>query len=131
MEIRVTEQQGRVPVTVFHIEGEMTADTAAAFEAATVQAIQNGTRDLILDLTGVPFIGSFGIRSINKTLVALYQANGSTDDDARRILRTGAKAPYLKLFNPNPEVTKVLEASGLDMLLEMHSDLRETIASFS
>lgn len=131
MEIRVSEQQGRIPVTVFHIKGEMTADTAAAFEAATAQAIQNGTRDLILDLTDVPFIGSFGIRSINKALVALYEANGLTDDDARRVLRTGGKAHFLKLLNPNREVLKVLELSGLDMLLEMHHDLNETLASFS
>jgi anti-sigma B factor antagonist len=131
MEIRVSEEQGRVPVTVFHIMGEMTADTAPAFEAATAQAIQNGTRDLILDLTGVPFIGSFGIRSINKALVALYEANGLTDEDARHVLRTGNKAQYLKLLNPRPEVMKVLELTGLDLLLEMHSDLRETVASFS
>ena len=131
MEIAVSQQQGRVPVTVFQVKGELTADTATAFDATVAQAIRNGTRGLILDLTDVPFIGSFGIRSINRTLVALYEANGLTDDDARRVLRTGAKAPYLKLLNPNPEVVKVLEASGLDMLLEMHRDLQETVASFS
>lgn len=131
MEIRVSEQQGRVPVTVFHIDGEMTADSAAEFEAALGQAVENGTRDLILDLTNVKFIGSFGIRSINQALVALYEANGLTGDDARRVLRTGGKANYLKLLNPNPEVLKVLELSGLDMLLEMHRDLNETVSSFS
>jgi anti-anti-sigma factor len=130
MEIRVSEQQGRIPVTVFHIKGEMSADTAPAFEAATEQAIQNGTRDLILDLTDVPFVGSFGIRSINKALVALYEANGKTEDDARSVLRTGGKAAYLKLLNPKPEVMKVLELSGLDMLLEMHRDLAASVASF-
>jgi anti-anti-sigma factor len=131
MEITVSQEQGRVPVTVFHIKGEISADVAPAFEAATAQAIQNGTRDLILDLAGVPFIGSFGIRSINKALVALYEANGLTDDDARQVLRTGKKASYLKLLNPQPAVMKVLELTGLDLLLEMHKDLRETLASFS
>lgn len=131
MKIVVSQQQGRVPVTVFHIQGEMTADTATAFDATTKQAIENGTRDLILDLTAVPFIGSFGIRSINKALVALYEANGQTDDAARQVLRTGNKAAYLKLLNPKPEVMKVLELSGLDMLLETHHDLQKTVESFA
>ncbi len=131
MEIGISEQRGRVPVTVFHVKGEMTADSAAGFDAAIAGAIANGARDLILDLTEVPFIGSFGIRSINKALVALYEANGLTEDDARGVLRTGAKAAHLKLVNPNPEVFKVLQLTGLDMLLEMHRDLSETVASFS
>ncbi len=131
MEIKVSQERASVPVTVLHVKGEMTADTAGQFESAVALAIANGTRDLILDLTEVPFVGSFGIRSINKTLVALYQANGLTDEDARRVLRTGSKARYLKLLNPNPEVVKVLELSGLDLLLEMHRDLAETVASFS
>ena len=131
MEITVSQEQGRVPVTVFHIKGEMTADTAGEFEAATARAIQSGTCSLILDLTDVPFIGSFGVRSINKTLVALYEANGLGDIDARQVLKTGNKAPYLKLLNPNPAVLKVLDTSGLIMLLEVHRDLHEAVASFS
>ncbi len=130
MEIAVSQEQGRVPVTVFHIKGEMTADTAPTFEAETVRAIQGGTCSLILDLTDVPFIGSFGVRAINKTLVALYQANGLEDADARQVLKTGNKAPYLKLLNPNPAVMKVLDTSGLVMLLEVHRDLHEAVASF-
>lgn len=131
MDIAVSQELGRVPVTVFHVNGEMTADTAATFETETVQAIQGGTCNLILDLTHVPFIGSFGVRAINKTLVALYEANGLADADARQVLRTGNKAPYLKLLNPNPAVMKVLDTSGLIMLLEVHRDLREAVDSFS
>jgi anti-anti-sigma factor len=130
MEIRVSQEQGRAPVTVFHIIGEMTADTAGAFEAAARAAIQNGTRNLLLDLTDVPFIGSFGIRSINSVLVEMYEANGQTDADARRVLRTNSKASYLKLLNPNPQVMRVLETSGFDMLLEVQKDLKEAVASF-
>ena len=131
MEIIVSEQQGRTKVTVFQIHGEMTADTAAAFAAQAKAAIDSGTRNLLLDLTDVPFVGSFGIRSMNDLLITLYKANGLAEADARKVLRASSKAPYLKLLNPNLYVTKVLETSGFDMLLEVHTDLKRAVASFS
>ena len=130
MEITVSQPQGRVPVTVFHINGEMTADTAAAFDGQVARAIAGGTKNLLLDLTNVPFVGSFGIRAINNALVVLYEANGLQDADARRVLRTGGKAAYLKLLNPNPQVMRVLETSGFDMLLEIHKDSKAAVASY-
>ena len=87
--------------------------------------------NVLLDLTDVPYIGSFGIRSINNLLVALYVANGLTEVDARSVLRTGRKAAYLKLLNPNSQVRNVLEASGMDMLLEVHHHLKDAMAAFS
>jgi anti-anti-sigma factor len=130
MEITVSQEQGRVPVTVFRIEGELTADTAAPFEAAVKAAIESGTRNLVLDLTDCGFIGSFGIRAINDALLAMYQANGLSDADVRKTLRSNTKVRYLKLMNPNPQVMKVLETSGFDMLLEVHRDLAGSVASF-
>lgn len=130
MNINVSQEQGRAPVTVFHIHGEMTADTAQAFEAQARAAIESGTRNLLLDLTDVPFIGSFGLRSINTVLVAMYEANGLADADARRVLRTGQKALYLKLLNPNPQVMSVLESSGFDMLLDVHHNLNKAVEAF-
>ena len=131
MEITVSQQQGRVQVTVFCIHGEMTADTAATLTTQAQAAIDDGTRNLLLDLTDVPFIGSYGIRSIDQVLVALYKANGLTDADARKSLRGGGKASYLKLLNPNPYALNVLKVSGLDMLIEVHTDLKHAVASFS
>lgn len=130
MDISVSQEQGRVPVTVLHISGELTADTASVFEAAATRAIEGGAQNLLLDLTDVPFIGSFGIRALNRVLVALYEANGLQDDDARKVLRTGGKALFLKLLNPTRAVLNVLETSGFDMLLEVRQGLAEAVASY-
>jgi anti-anti-sigma factor len=131
MEIIVSEEQGRVPVTVFHIHGELTADTSDKFTAQAAAAIAGGTRNLLLDLSDVSFVGSYGIRALSSLLSDLYKANGLTDEDARKVLRSGGKAPYLKLLKPNQYVTKVLETSGMDMLLETHTDIKRAVASFS
>ena len=130
MDITVSQQQGRVPVTIFHINGEMTADTAGAFEREVTRAIEGGAKNLLLDFTNVPFVGSFGIRAMNNALVALYEANGLHDEDARRVLRTGGKAKFLKLLNPNEQVMRVLETSGFDMLLDIRHDLKDAVTSY-
>jgi hypothetical protein len=46
-------------------------------------------------------------------------------------LRDGTfKSPHLKLANPSQQVLKVLTTAGIDMFLEIHSDLKQAIASF-
>ena len=53
MEITVSQQRGRVPVTVFHVKGDINTETYEQFQAQAQQAIQAGTRHLALDLTEV------------------------------------------------------------------------------
>ena len=131
MEITVSQEQGRTPVSVLHIKGEMTADTAEPFERAAREAIEGGATHLALDLTDVPYIGSFGIRSLNNVLNALHAAaDGYGEADLRKALRGGAKSPRLKLVNPNAQCLKVLETSGFDMYLESHRSVKDAVASF-
>lgn len=131
MDVRVYEAGGRFPVTVLAPQGDMTAETAAVFEAAAQKAIEDGARRIVLDLGGVPFIGSFGIRSINNVLNALHAAaDGYTEADLRKALRGGAKSPRLKLAGLNPQSLKVLETSGFDMYLQVCRTVQEAVASF-
>jgi anti-anti-sigma factor len=132
MDIQVSQQEGRVPVTVLRLTGELTADTATDFENVALAAIRDGTRRMLLDLTDVPFIGSFGLRSLNRVLMALVNAGeGQSEAELRQGVRSGrTKSVHLKLANPNPQVMKVLETSGFDMLLEVHRNVKDGVASF-
>jgi hypothetical protein len=40
------------------------------------------------------------------------------------------KSSHLKLFRPPPTVLKVLQTSGFDMFLDIHSDLQKAVDSF-
>jgi anti-anti-sigma factor len=132
MDIMISSAQGRVPVTVFRIRGEVSTATSQQVEEAAERAFRAGTRNLLLDLAEVPFISSTGLRALHRLYMLLRGDSAAESDQAvERGLRDGSfKAPHLKLLNPTPDVCEVLKMSGFDMFLEIHSDLEEAIASF-
>lgn len=130
MEINVTHGQGQGEVTVFDIEGEINAGTYEQLQAQAQKAFDAGARNLVLDLTDVPFVSSAGIRALN-TIFRLFQTDGESNEDIARGLRDGTfKSRHLKLLSPNPRVNEVLSIAGVDMFLEIHRDLDEALASY-
>lgn len=132
MEITVSKQQGKQPVTVFHIHGEVTADSAGQLLTEAERCVGEGTRNLLLDLSSTPYIGSLGIRTLSNILILLHRAaTDQSEGDLRKALRDGGpKSKHLKLLNPNPQVSKVLETTGMDMVLESYFDQKKAIESF-
>jgi anti-anti-sigma factor len=132
MEISVSQEQGRVPVTVFEIHGEITADTAAKLMQEADRAIEGGAQNLVLDLTDVSYIGSYGIRTLNDILMKLHQAaSDQSEGQLRQGVRDGrSKSTHLKLVNPNPQVMKVLEITGFGTLVEVHRTVKAAVSSF-
>jgi ABC-type transporter Mla MlaB component len=132
MDIVVSHEQGRVPVTVFHITGEIDADTFEQLQAKAQEAFQAGTRKLLLDLSEVTFISSFGLRALHDIFTLLRTDSPSESDAAiYQGIRDGTfKSTHLKLLNPQPEVLKALRTAGYDMYLEIHRSLKEALASF-
>jgi anti-anti-sigma factor len=132
MEISVSQEQNRVPVTVFDIRGEITADTAEQLVEEADRAVAGGTQNLVLDLTNVPYVGSYGIRALNVVLLRLHEtASDQSEEQLRQALRDGrSKSTHLKLVNPNSQVTKVLEMTGFGMLVEVHRSVKAAVSSF-
>lgn len=132
MEITVSQENGRVPVTVMHITGDIDAETYGQLEAQAQQAIQNGTHYLVLDMTKVPYVSSYGIRAISQIFTWLRDSVHGEDDSAlSHGLRDGTfKSRHLKLAGAPQPVVKVLSMTGVDMFLESHKTVKEAIASF-
>jgi len=132
MEISISQEQGRVPVTVFHVSGNIDSNTTAQFEQKVKEAIRGGARHLLLDMHDTPYISSAGLRAIHAALIEL---RGLTPDVSDKEMRDGIsagtyKAPQLKLLNPSANVRTVLHTAGFDMYIETHSDLNKAVASF-
>jgi anti-sigma B factor antagonist len=66
-------------------------------------------RRVVVDLTGVDFLASIGIRALLSAAKTAQQKGG------RLVLYVGA----------NPAVTKTLEATGIDALIPMFADAAE------
>ncbi len=132
MDIVVSQEQGRVPVTVFRIKGRLDAASREKLQAQAQEAIAAGKRNLLIDLSGVDFMSSAGLHALHHIL-DLLRADLSTEENEamKKGLRDGTyKSPNLKLLNPNPHVLQTLQIAGFDMFLEIHHNLKDAVASF-
>ncbi len=124
--------QGRVPVTVLHLQGQIDASTYEQFQAAAEQAYKSGARYLLLDLSAVSYISSAGLRALHNTY-KLFHSDAATQNNemVSKGLNDGTyKAQRLKLLNPNTEVLRVLKVAGFDMYLDIFHNQNLAIAAF-
>src|SRR5215216_4873508 len=130
MEVTVSQAQGRVPVTIFHVAGAVTNNQELEARAQTAYA--DGARNILIDLTEVPYMATAGLRALHAIFTLL---RADTPEESDEATKTGIAAgtfasPHLKLLNPNAYVLEVLKVAGYDMFLEIHSDMNEAVASF-
>jgi hypothetical protein len=132
MEIAVSSEQGRVPVTVFRIKGDIDVASYEQLQTTARQAFEAGTRNLLLDLTEVAYISSAGFRALHYIFTLLRTDSPDESDEAMsKGLRSGTfKSPHLKLLNPSPVCLQALRTAGFDMFLEIYHDLEVAVASF-
>jgi anti-anti-sigma regulatory factor len=132
MEVAIGHEHGTMPITVFHVKGEIDTDTFRELEAKAQEAFAQGTRNLLLDLTEVTYISSAGLRAIHFIFKLLAgDSPGESGEAMSQGLRDGTfKSPHLKLLKPSRTVQEILRTTGFDMFLEIHRDLREAVASF-
>jgi anti-anti-sigma factor len=114
--VKVSQAQGRVPVTVLQLQDRVNMGNSAELEQAAREAFAAGGRDMVIDLYKVPSLTSAGVRSI----VVIYKMLAHTKDQAR----------HLKLVNPTMDVREVLDVAGLLKYIDVFNSLDEAVASF-
>jgi anti-anti-sigma factor len=125
MEITISQKQGRVPVTVFHVTGVIDSSSHQGLTDRLRKAIEeDGVEYLLIDLAEVPFISSAGIRSLNEISLLLDRKF------PREKIGKVAHSSHLKLLDPQKSVSDTLQLSGVDMFFETHTDLERAVASF-
>ena len=131
MEIEVTQEQGRVPVTLLHVTGSVDGGSYQLFQTRAQEEIERGAHDMLLDLTQVPYMSSAGLRAVNAIFQRLHSDDAGGMSAARQAIGgSKAKSPHFKLLNPTPRVLQVLSMAGYDMFLEIYHDPKEAVASF-
>lgn len=132
LSISTEEMRGRVPVTIFHLQGDLDGNTYEQLQKKADDVFQAGARYLVLDLSQVPFISSAGIRGLHYVFNLLRTDSATESDQAiSKGLRDGTfKSPHLKLLSPNKNVANLLKVTGYDMFLEVHYSLNEAVKSF-
>jgi anti-anti-sigma factor len=134
MEIKVSTENGRVPVTVLHVDGNIDSSTYEQFQSAARKLIDEGARYLLVDLSHAPFVSSAGLRALHTLFNELRSRNPEanlSDEQMKKGISAGTyKSPHLKLLNLSPETKSAFETSGFDMYIDTFTDRNAAIASF-
>lgn len=134
MEVKAFTENGRVPVTVMHVDGNIDSLTSEAFQAAVNDSIAKGARHILVDLSHAKFVSSAGLRALHDVFNQLRDLDPDTsmnDDDVRQGISAGTyKSPHLKLLNLSPEARVGFETAGFDMFIQTFTDMKTAVASF-
>ena len=101
-------------VTVFVPEGRIDTQSAADMDQALQAAVSEGRHNLVVDMSGVEFISSVGLRALAATLV-----------------KSRAEGGDMKVAALNARVTRVFRIIGFDVLMSVHDTPEAAIADFS
>ncbi|NJC96365.1 MAG: hypothetical protein C3F07_17360 [Anaerolineales bacterium] len=112
--VEVSQRQGRVPVTVFHLQDRVNLGNFAELEKTAKEAHENGMHDLVVDLSKSESLTSIGVRA----LVIIH-----------KMLATDS-ASHLKLAGPIPPIREMLQIAGITQFIEIYDTVDEAVASF-
>ena len=101
-------------VTVFVPEGRIDTMAADEMDQALQAAVTGGSYKIVVDMSGVEYISSNGLRSLAAVLV-----------------KSRAEGGDMKLAALNQRVTRVFKIIGFDLLMSLNDTSDAAIADFS
>jgi anti-anti-sigma factor len=136
MKITLSKEQGRVPVTVIHLEGKLDSNSFQALIDEAKKVYEGGARDLVLDMSTLVYISSAGIVSLH-SVAKLFRGEELPDLDkgwgairAAERERDGTIQEHVKLCGVPAEVRSVLDVVGFSHFFNMYSDVKQAVAAF-
>jgi len=115
--VKVSQAEGRVPVTVFELQDRVNLGNTAELEQAGKDAYNKGASDLVIDISKVDSFTSAGIRA----LLVIYKLFAGEE---------GKQSKHVKLVSPTKYVREVLDVSGVADSIKIYDTLDEAVASF-
>ena len=100
-------------VAVVTVTGRVDSATAGDLEAALTALIGEGNNNLVLDLSGVDFLSSSGLRVLVTTLKSVRKSGGD-----------------VRLAQPSQRATDAVNLAGLDVLFKVFPDRESALASY-
>jgi anti-anti-sigma factor len=100
-------------VAVITVTGRVDSATASDFENKVNDVIEEGQRNLVLDLSKVEFLSSAGLRVLVTTRKTLQAAGGD-----------------IVLAQPSDRVVETMDTAGLNVLFERYDTREAAVAAF-
>jgi anti-anti-sigma factor len=112
--VQISQAQGRIPVTIFRLQDRVNLGNFAELEEAAKESYDNGTRDMVMDLSQTVSLTSIGIRA----MVIIH----------KMLSPEGGK--HLKIASPASYIREMLDISGVTQYIEVYDTVDEAVASF-
>jgi len=136
MQLTVDQVEGRVPVAVLGIHGDLDASNYEQLISKAHELYSSGVRYLLLDCSDMPFMGSSGVVALHS--IALLMRGETPPDPAAGWqafhsidhARTAGVQQYVKLLSPQPKVNRTLQMTSMDQFFEIQTDKQAAIMSF-
>lgn len=136
MEILIETVQGKVPVTVLELHGELDGSNFEKVIAQAKTCFESGNRDFLIDMSDLTFMSSSGLVALHS--IALISRFEKPDDlesgwsvfhSLDQDNDTGFQE-HVKLLNPQPRIIQTLNKTGMNRFFEVFTDRQAAIASF-
>jgi len=99
--------------TLIEVSGRVDSMNANQMGEALFKQIDNGNIQIVLDLAGVEYMSSAGLREIVSALKKVKRASGD-----------------LRVAQPSDRVLEIFEMSGLDTILQIFATQVEAVGSY-
>jgi anti-anti-sigma regulatory factor len=127
--------QDHADVAILSLHGDLDASNYQELVARAAQASQSGARSLLLDMSQLRFMSSAGMAALH-SLVRMMRGEVAHDmqygwnvfHQMERDIHSGSPSP-LKICSLQPNVSKSLELTGINRLMEIYADLPSALAS--
>jgi anti-sigma B factor antagonist len=110
MEIIEESQSG---INIFKLNGRLDSNTSQGFEKKIFQAIDDGSKSMVIDFKDLEYISSAGLRVILKATKALKREEGK-----------------MMLCDMQDYVKEVFEIAGFDSFLPIVGTMDDALQSF-
>ena len=136
MEITISQEQGHAAVSVIRVAGHLDGQTYQDLIAKANEVVKAGAKNIVLDVSDLTYISSAGLVSLH-TIALMTRGEEPPDPEqgwstlkSMDRARDGGLQKHLKLLNPRPEITNVLEMVGFSEFFEVFTDRQKAVDSF-
>lgn len=137
MILDVKQSQTTVPIAILYLDGDLDASNYLDVIDKAKEIYSSGSQNILIDMSKVPFMASSGLVALHS--IALM-ARGEQPSDPQfgwnafhnlERDRENGFQKHVKIYNPQPKVTRTLEMTGMLKFFETYSNLETAIDSFS
>lgn len=133
MQVEIDEYTLPPKISVIRASGVFDATATESIMELYESKVKGHSQNILVDLCGVSFMSSIGIRIINILYYDLHPRGSEAEQKLiSEQIRSGKyKAPHLKILCPTDSVQKVMNMAGIDQFIGIYDTEQEALNSFT